>query len=156
MISVALHSCDGQVREELRLALGPPEDVHITAEVDDLLSLPGTVRDRRPDVVVLHLRASGLAGMEMLKPLLDRRRNPSPTVLVTNSADEGYLARLMQMGLMGCVLRDMAHQELAAAVRAVHAGRRFLCRALCDAFAQKYIDTLNGESDGSMGDAGGA
>ena len=142
MIRILIQSCDEDVRSELSTALETQSDIEVVDSFDAATALPTAIRRTQPDVLVIHLPIAGLAGSIMLKPLMDRRRQSPPIVVLTNHTDDQFAARLIQTGVMGCVLSDVAHRELVAAIKTVHSGRRFLCSLLCDALARRYIDIL--------------
>jgi DNA-binding NarL/FixJ family response regulator len=75
-----------------------------------------------PHVLVLDLQLPDLSGVEVAR----RVRHGFPTVAIlvlTGYVDASYIPRLLQMGVRGYLPKTASSAELAAAVRAVAAGR---------------------------------
>jgi DNA-binding NarL/FixJ family response regulator len=82
-------------------------------------------RELRPDVVIMDLRLPGMSGIEATRTLT--REFPGAVVLVlTSHAGDEDIYRALQAGARGYVLKEMPREKLLEAIRAVHAGRRFI------------------------------
>lgn len=80
-------------------------------------------RAEHPDVVVTDIEMPGMTGLELAAAL--RNLEPRPKVIiVTTFARPGYLRRALEAGVSGYLLKDAPAEELAEAVRRVHAGGR--------------------------------
>jgi DNA-binding NarL/FixJ family response regulator len=108
------------VREGLALILAAQPDLTVTgvhADGAELLAVPGDLGD----VVLLDLNLPGLDGLEVLRRL--RARTPRPrVVMLTTIGRARDIRRALAAGADGFVLKDSTGEELAAAVRAAHAG----------------------------------
>jgi DNA-binding NarL/FixJ family response regulator len=88
-----------------------------------------------PDLTLLDLRMPG-GGHEALRQILAQR--PAARVLVlTTSEMEEDIHRALQAGARGYVLKSIAPEELADAIRAVHAGSRWVPEEIARSFAAR-------------------
>ncbi|MGV9456683.1 response regulator [Streptomyces sp. NPDC003635] len=75
----------------------------------------------RPDVVLMDVRMPELDGVAAVAVL--RERAPEcRVVMLTTFDDEEYVVRALRAGASGYLLKDLPAEELARAVRLVHAG----------------------------------
>lgn len=120
------------VRSGIRLLVESLDDVDVVAETGDGLETLELVRALRPDVLLLDLTMPGLNGLAVLEQLRARPEAPRVIVLSMHSGPE-YVARALNSGAFGYLVKDSAFDELAAALHAVRHQRRYLSRALdCD------------------------
>ncbi len=86
------------------------------------------------DVTVLDLSMPGMGGLEVLRRL--RQADPAARVLIFSMHDDPLLAASgLQAGAAGYVTKGDAADELAAAIRAVAAGGRYLSREVAQGMA---------------------
>ncbi|OHF39875.1 response regulator transcription factor [Corynebacterium sp. HMSC074A01] len=126
MIRVVLVDDETLVADSLATLIGLEEDidvVHVAYSGTDFLqwweALPAA---SRPDVVVtdLQLGAGQLDGIA-LASLIDAR-----VVVVTSHARPNVVRRALDSEVLGMLPKTAAAGELAAAVRAAHAGKRYV------------------------------
>lgn len=80
-------------------------------------------RDLRPDVVVTDIEMPIMTGLELASALREEGLG-CRVVIVTTFARPGYLRRALEAGVTGYLLKDSPAEELAEALRRVHAGGR--------------------------------
>lgn len=124
------------VRMGLAGSLNAEADLRVIAEADNSQQAIKLFREHRPDVVLLDGRLPGLSGVETLTAL--RREFPGARVLML-SIDEGEedVYRALQAGAAGYLPKATQLQELLRAIRAIHAGERYLPPALAARLAQR-------------------
>jgi DNA-binding NarL/FixJ family response regulator len=112
------------LREALRLVLEAEcEIVGEAASGEDAVAV--AVRSR-PDVIVLDLGMPGIGGLEAAHQLA-KRAPASKVLILTQYEDEEYvLESLSEARVAGYLTKADAASELLHAVRAVHAGKRYL------------------------------
>jgi DNA-binding NarL/FixJ family response regulator len=122
-ISVMLVDDHPVMRVGLANVLSLKHGFRIVAQADDGPSAVDLWRRHRPDVCLLDVSMEGMDGIETLRRL--RADFPAARVLMLTSSKAGEDMHLaMQAGAAGYVLKTVGHEELAAAIRAVHRGER--------------------------------
>lgn len=112
------------VRAGVRRILEAQPGFTVAGEVSDGDAALEFLRADRVDVLVLDLTMPGTDGFEVLRQV--KATLPGPKVLVlTMHADAEYVARAVQDGADGYLLKDSAVQDLVAAIEAVQAGRAY-------------------------------
>jgi DNA-binding NarL/FixJ family response regulator len=85
-----------------------------------------------------------MTGLEVLDALKPRSRRPACLVLTTFD-DPGLLLEAARRGAQGFVSKDIALEELLAAIRAVAAGANWFQPALTSSLRQAFDRRRNGE-----------
>lgn len=112
------------VRAGVRRILEAEPGFQVVGEVSDGAAALEALAAGPVDVLVLDLTMPGLDGFEVLRRA--RAQWPDLKVLVlTMHADAEYVARAVQDGADGYLLKDSAVQDLVAAIAAVRAGRAY-------------------------------
>ena len=112
------------VRAGVRRILETRPGITVAGEVSDGDAALDFLRADPVDVLVLDLTMPGTDGFEVLRQV--KATLPGMKVLVlTMHADAEYVARAVQDGADGYLLKDSAVQDLVAAIEAVQAGRAY-------------------------------
>jgi DNA-binding NarL/FixJ family response regulator len=112
------------VRAGVRRILEAQPGIVVAGEVADGEAALEFVRADPVDVLVLDLTMPGTDGFEVLRQV--KATLPGMKVLVlTMHANAEYVARAVQDGADGYLLKDSAVQDLVAAIEAVQAGRAY-------------------------------
>jgi two-component system response regulator DesR len=130
-VTIRLLLADDQalVRGALAALLSLESDLEVVAEVDRGDLVVPTALEVRPDVAVLDIEMPGLDGIAATAAL--REALPTCRVLVvTTFGRPGYLRRAMEAGASGFLVKDAPAEQLAEAIRRVHAGLRVVDPAL--------------------------
>lgn len=123
MIRVLLAEDQSMVRGALVALLRLEADIEVVGGCADGLAAWKETQRLRPDVIVVDIEMPGLTGLELALRVRERGL-PSRVVIVTTFARPGYLRRALDAGVAGYLLKDAPAQQLADAVRRVHAGGR--------------------------------
>ncbi len=100
-------------------------DLRVVAETGDGSQALEVYRQKKPDVVLMDLRLPGLGGVEAIIAI--RKEFPDARVIVLTTFDlDEDIFRAIQSGAKSYLLKDTPEDELAATIRAVHAGREIL------------------------------
>lgn len=79
----------------------------------------------QPDVTLLDIQLPDLSGLDLLDAL--RREAPAVrTIVLTTYRGDALATRALTSGAQGYLLKSMLHTDLLAAIRAVHAGGRYV------------------------------
>lgn len=104
-------------------------DFEVVGLVEDGRALVSAEARLAPDVIVTDISMPGLDGIDAAE--LIRRRDPQARIVfVTVHSEPALVERGLAAGALGYVLKDVAGDELVAAVRAALRGQRFVCSAL--------------------------
>jgi DNA-binding NarL/FixJ family response regulator len=118
----------------------------VVAEASDGHAAVEAIKRDEVDVLVLDLKMDGLDGIGVLRAVKAMR--PALKVLVlTMHAGREYVARAIEEGADGYLLKDSAVQDLAAAVQAVMAGRTYFSPAI----QSQMAEILRGPANAAQG-----
>jgi DNA-binding NarL/FixJ family response regulator len=121
------------VREGLRLSLSRTPHIRVIGEASDGASAIALVERRRPDVVIMDVRMPGMDGLEATKRISEQF--PGIAVLMfTAFSERSLLARGLESGAKGYVLKEAAHETLLRAIERVAKGDAYVDPALMPAF----------------------
>ena len=108
---------DNQVfREALELLLGLRDDIDVVASVGDGNAAAASVRDHRPDVVVMDYRLPGVDGVQATRAVLAAHPGAA-VVCLTASANLREVDALYEAGAVACLSKDQELDEIVAAIR---------------------------------------
>jgi two-component system response regulator DesR len=125
VIRVVIVEDQALVRGALVALLALEPDIAVVGQVADGDAALAAVEEQRPDVVVTDIEMPKKSGLDLAVEIRSRGLAVR-VIIVTTFARAGYLRRALEAGVAGYVLKDRPAAELAAAVRAVHAGRRVI------------------------------
>ena len=137
MITVALLDDESLIANSLSALISLEDDidvVHVAYSAEKFLTwwdgLAGVPDVVAPDVVVTDLQLGGDDGGVLDGGVLDgidvAEKLDIPVVLVTSHARPGVVKRALGAGVLGVLPKTASAQDFAAAVRAAHAGKRYL------------------------------
>lgn len=129
MIRVLIADDHALLRHGLKALLGASGGIEVVAEAADGREALRAAQAAAPDVAILDLAMPELNGIEAARLLRERRPQTRVIVLSMHSSSE-HVHRALAAGADGYLLKEAAADEAAAAVRAVHAGKRYLSQAL--------------------------
>ncbi len=122
MIRVLIAEDQAMVRGALASLLSLEDDIEVVAEVERGDRVLEQARATQPDVALLDIEMPGLDGIATAA-LLAREQPGVRTLILTTFGRPGYMRRALDAGATGFLLKDAPASELAAAIRAVAAGR---------------------------------
>ncbi len=123
MIRILVAEDQAMVQGALAALLETESDLQVVALADDGDDALALAAEHDPDVVVTDIEMPHRTGLELATEL--KRRGPRPRILIlTTFARPGYLRRALEAGASGYLLKDSPAEELAEAIRQVHAGGR--------------------------------
>ncbi|MCD9901406.1 response regulator transcription factor [Streptomyces sp. MT29] len=123
VIRVLLADDQEIVRTGMAMILSVEDDIQVVAHAADGLQALEMVELHRPDVVLMDIRMPHLDGLDALRHLTRPHASHRPqVVMVTTFDDEDYLARAVEAGASGFILKDSGPRLLAEAVRAAAVG----------------------------------
>lgn len=145
-ITVAIVDDHNMIRAGLRGMLERHPDLRVIGEGGSTASAIRLAQTRRPDVLLLDLH---LPGAEPQRDI-ERLRSEAPsmkTVFLTMDTDPRKAGLLLRAGASGYVLKQSDEHNVAAAIRQVASGQRYVDPALEDALEKLNADPLAGLSE---------
>lgn len=125
MIRILLVDDHKLIRVGLRNVLEGQADMEIVGEAGDGEEALRLAREVKPDVVVLDINMPEMNGVEATRKLA--RLDNAPRILIVSVHKQDPIpTRLLEAGASGYLTKDLAADEVVAAVRQVNAGRRYL------------------------------
>jgi len=131
MIRVVIAEDQAMLRGALVTLLSLEEDIELVGEAGDGDDALAAVREATPDVLLTDIEMPGASGIELAEAIR-KDKLPTRVLVVTTFSRPGYLQRALNAGVAGYVLKDSKSDELAAAVRAVARGERYVPGALAE------------------------
>ncbi|WP_237202193.1 response regulator transcription factor [Rothia endophytica] len=122
-IKILLADDQQLIRDALGALLSLQADIEVAGSCgrgDQVLDL---ARQTQPDVVLLDIDMPGMDGISVAQQLKEQHL-PCRSLIVTTFGRPGYLARALEAGASGFVVKDTPASQLAEAIRKIHAGLR--------------------------------
>ena len=123
------------VRRGLAAFLKVQSDLELVGEASDGTQALRVCNQVKPDVILMDLVMPGMSGTETTRLL--REKCPHVHVIALTSFQEKELVReALEAGATSYLLKNVAADELAAAIRAAHTGRSTLAPEALQALVQ--------------------
>jgi DNA-binding NarL/FixJ family response regulator len=137
-IRVFLADDHAVVRDSLRFLLEANPDISVVGDAADGREAVRNVQKLHPDVVIMDIAMPGLNGVEATLQI--RHGSPATQVVILSMySSTEHIFRALQAGAQGYVMKESAGKEVVNAVRAVHAGRRYLSQRIADTMIDNYV-----------------
>ncbi len=124
LIRVLVADDQALVREGLVTLLGLLEGIEVVGAAENGEKAVRLAEELHPDVVLMDLRMPRMDGVEATHRIL-ATGGPRGLVLTTYADDDSVFAAL-QAGALGYLTKDSGADDIALAVRTVHAGKALL------------------------------
>ena len=149
MIRVVVADDHALFRRGIELVLGQEPDIDIVGEASDGVEVVKVCKALQPDVVLLDVRMPKATGLEAAEKI--RELSPDTKIIfLTISDDEADLVEAVRCGALGYLLKEMAVEEVGAAVRVVARG----CAVITPSMAAKLLKEFNRIWDRSLAHSG--
>ena len=155
MIRVLVAEDQAMVLGALSALLDLEDDIEVVGRALDGAEALQLAERLDPDVVLTDIEMPQMTGLELATKLVERGMR---VIILTTFARPGYLRRALDAGVRGYLLKDAPAEELAQAVRAVHAGGRAISPELAaeawyeaDLLTDRQRQVLRLAGDGASG-----
>src|SRR5690349_24603621 len=114
-------------------------DMEVVAEASNGQQAVELFRTYRPDVALLDLRMPVMGGVQAAQAIRAEFPEAHMIALTTYGGDED-IRRALAAGVQAYLTKDVLHDELLKAIRAVHAGEQYLPAAVAAAMSSQLPD----------------
>jgi DNA-binding NarL/FixJ family response regulator len=144
-VRVVLADDQPLVRAGLRVLIADCPDLDVVGEAGTGAQAVQLARQARPDVVVMDIRMPGMDGIEATQMITAGGSGSSGAgstrvVVLTTFDDDDYVYAALRAGASGFLVKDMALEDILAAIRVVAAGDALIApsvtRRLIEQFAR--------------------
>jgi DNA-binding NarL/FixJ family response regulator len=126
------------LRDGLRALLDFESDLTVVGAVGDGAAALRAVNDLHPDLVIADVSLPDRSGIALIGELLSL--HPALRLLVlTAHGTEEYIRAALNAGAHGYVLKDSGRNDLILAIRAVVAGRQYLCSSVAAKVVSGFV-----------------
>ena len=136
--SIVLADDHELVRAGIRSILETFPNVRVESESGDGKEALELVRRLEPDVLLLDITLPGLNGLEVAARI-KKLGLATRVLMLSMHAGPDYVARAIQSGAVGYLVKDSAVDELSDALGAVLMGRTYFCRAIDREVVQGFL-----------------
>ncbi len=138
MIEVMVVDDDNLVRSGIIRLLEDFPDISVVAAASSGEEAAKIIKEKHPQVVLMDLRMPGIGGLEATRKIL--RHDPNTKVIaITVCSSEPFPTKLLQAGASGYLTKGAKPDEMAIAIRTVHAGKRYLSAEIAQQLALKNL-----------------
>ncbi|MCE3045819.1 MULTISPECIES: two-component system response regulator LetA [Legionella] len=139
MIKVLIVDDHVFVRMGIRRLLEDLPDMSVVAEAESGEQALTQVKLHKPDVILLDMKMPGIDGWEVTRRL--KKSNPQVKIIaVTALCAEPLPSRVLQLGAMGYVTKESSAEEMAAAIRKVAKGEKYLSTEIAQKMAISSLE----------------
>ena len=126
-------------RNGLKQLVDSEPDMEVVGEAGDGETALETLRSLQPDVIIMDIRMPGINGVETSQVLL--KREPQAKIVFFSLYDSpDYVAKALEMGASGYILKDTSNKIFLSAIRTVYNGKFYFIGDVTDVLVKKYID----------------
>jgi len=144
-ISVVLADDHEIIRNGLRSLLEKETDIQVVGEAQDGRTAVRLAKDLNPDVIVMDVSMPDLNGIEATREISSRA--PRTRVLgLSMHSDRRFVARMLQAGAAGYLLKECAYDEFVRAVRTVASGKTYLSPGVTDGIVEAFVRRPSAET----------
>ena len=141
VIRVLLVDDHALVRRGLATFLLAYDDLELAGEASGGEEAVRLCTELQPDVVLMDLVMPGMNGVTATRLVAEHRPHPQ-VIALTSFHDADLVQGALQAGAISYLLKNVTADELAAAIRAAHAGRPTLAREATQALVQGMTSPL--------------
>lgn len=126
------------LRDGVAALLEAQDGITVVAHAQDGREAVRKITEFKPDVAVMDIVMPELDGIEATR-LVHKSSPLTQVVILSMYSTNEHIFRALHAGAKGYLLKESAGAELVAAVRSVHAGRRYLSEKITESVVDGYI-----------------
>lgn len=125
MVKVLIADDQELIRESLKIILDSKPDIEVIDAVSDGLEVIRSVREKRPDIILLDIRMPRLDGVSCTKIIKEGYPDIKIIILTTFDDDE-YVFNALKYGASGYLLKGISMDSLVEAINTVYQGQAMI------------------------------
>lgn len=137
-IKVFLADDHAVVRDGLQSMMEAQGDIEVIGHAGNGFEAVGKITELCPDVAVVDIAMPEMNGIDVTQEVLKACPSTRVVILSMYSTTE-HILQALRAGALGYVLKESAGVEVIGAVRAVHAGHRYLSEKILDRVVADYV-----------------
>ena len=134
-ITVLISDDHAILREGLAVLLASHADIKVVGTAANGREALAEVLRLQPQVVILDISMPELDGIETTRQILASNPDTGVAILSMHSGPQ-HVFHALEAGARGYLLKESAAKEIVDAVRAIHAGRRYLSPKVAEIVAE--------------------
>ena len=125
MVKVLIADDQELIRESLKIILDSKPDIEVTDAVSDGLEVIRSVREKRPDIILLDIRMPRLDGVSCTK-IIKEGYPYIKIIILTTFDDDEYVFNALKYGASGYLLKGISMDSLVEAINTVYQGQAMI------------------------------
>ena len=125
-ITVLIADDHALVRDGLRSLLAAHANLEVVGTVANGREAVSEAQRLRPQIVLMDISMPDMNGIEATRQLTERCPSAKVLILSMHGSSEHYY-QAARAGAWGYLLKESAAEEVVAAIRCAHVGRRYVC-----------------------------
>ena len=143
MIKVLIVDDHALVRMGICRLLNDLPEIEVVGEAENGDVALSLVKSNDPDVILLDMKMPRMDGWEVIRRL--KKSNPQVKIIaVTALCNDTLPSRVLQMGAVGYLTKESGVDEMAAAIRKVYKGERYLSAEVAQQIVMSSLDSSGG------------
>jgi DNA-binding NarL/FixJ family response regulator len=140
VIRVLIADDQSLIRTAVRQLLSAEPDLDVVGEAPDGAAALALARELHPDVVLMDIRMPVLDGIEATAALCaDPSLDTTRVLILTTFEEDDYVVAALRAGASGFIGKGSEPEEIARAVRSVHAGDALLSPVATRSLIARYL-----------------
>lgn len=128
-------------RRGIQMVLEAEEGIEVVGEASDGAEALTRAEEAMPDVVLMDVRMPKRSGIEATRQIKEMLPN-AKILMLTISDEESDLYEAIKEGASGYLLKEISIEEVANAVRAVHAGQSLISPAMASKLLSEFATMM--------------
>jgi DNA-binding NarL/FixJ family response regulator len=138
-VRVVLADDQPLVRAALRMVITDAPDLEVVGEAGTGTEAVRLAETVRPNVVVMDIRMPGMDGIEATR-LITTGSGSAHVIVLTTFDDDDYVYSALRAGASGFLVKDMALDDILAAIRVVAAGDGLIAPSVTRRLIRDFAD----------------
>jgi two-component system, NarL family, response regulator NreC len=148
LIRIVIADDHSLIRQGIRSVLEDVQDIKVVGEAEDGHAARSLVERLKPDVLIIDINMPGLTGIQVTEQLTALNTS-TRIVILSMYSDEEVVHQALHSGAKGYLLKRSVIEELALAIRSVHAGNAYFSPEIAHLVLAGYLTPESENSEQS-------